>query len=163
MRGHDEQQLGVFSYVNSEQRIPHDHPLRQLRAMADEALRELKPRFSRLYAKTGRPSIAPGEVVACVAAPSVVLRAQRTDADGATRLQLVVPLVCGTEHGRSDLECDGVHEESAASAGRRHRRRFFRSRTQAGTFAGLAVGRALHSGWNSTGGMGRTEELSPCR
>ena len=42
MRGQDEQQLGVFSYVNSEQRIPHDHPLRQLRAMADEALRELK-------------------------------------------------------------------------------------------------------------------------
>src|SRR2546427_6480725 len=157
MRGQDEQQLGVFSYVSPEQRIPYDHPLRQLRAMADEALRELKPRFSRLYAKTGR------EVVACVAAPSVVLRAQRTDADGATRLQLVVPLVCGTEHGRSDLECDGVHEESAASAGRRHRRRFFRSRTQAGTFAGLAVGRALHSGWNSTGGMGRTEELSPYR
>ena len=42
MRGQDEQQLGVFSYVNSEQRIPHDHPLRQLRVMADEALRELK-------------------------------------------------------------------------------------------------------------------------
>jgi hypothetical protein len=51
MRGQDEQQLGVFSYVSSEQRIPHDHPLRQLRVMADEALRELKPRFSRLYAK----------------------------------------------------------------------------------------------------------------
>ena len=59
MRGQDEQQLGVFSYVSPEQRIPHDHPLRQLRAMADEALRELEPRFSRLYAKTGRPSIAP--------------------------------------------------------------------------------------------------------
>jgi transposase len=27
--------------------------------MADEALRELKPRFSRLYTKTGRPSLAP--------------------------------------------------------------------------------------------------------
>ncbi len=42
MRGQDEQQLGVFSYVNSEQRIPPDHPLRQLRVMADEALRALK-------------------------------------------------------------------------------------------------------------------------
>src|SRR6266699_4347010 len=59
MRGQDEQQLGVFSYISPEQRIPHDHPLRQLRVMADEALRELKPRFNRLYAKTGRPSIAP--------------------------------------------------------------------------------------------------------
>ena len=42
MRGQDEQQLGVFSYVNSEQRIPHDHPLRQLRAMADEAPARVK-------------------------------------------------------------------------------------------------------------------------
>src|SRR6266851_431535 len=63
MRGQDEQQLGVFSYVSPEQRIPHDHPLRQLRIMADEALRELKPRFSRLYAKTGRPSIAPEKLL----------------------------------------------------------------------------------------------------
>ena len=31
--------------------------------MADEALRELKPRFSRLYAKTGRPSIAPEKLL----------------------------------------------------------------------------------------------------
>jgi transposase len=59
MRGQDEQQLGVFSYASPEQRIPYDHPLRQLRVTADEALRELKPRFGRLYAKTGRPSIAP--------------------------------------------------------------------------------------------------------
>ena len=63
MRGQDEQQLGVFSYVNPEQRIPLDHPLRQIRVMTDEALRELKPRFSRLYAKTGRPSIAPEKLL----------------------------------------------------------------------------------------------------
>jgi transposase len=31
--------------------------------MADEALRELRPRFSRLYAKTGRPSIAPEKLL----------------------------------------------------------------------------------------------------
>jgi len=63
MRGQDDQQLGVFSYVSPEQRIPHDHPIRQLRVMADEALRELKPRFSRLHAKSGRPSIAPEKLL----------------------------------------------------------------------------------------------------
>jgi transposase len=31
--------------------------------MADEALRELKPCFSSLYAKTGRPSIAPEKLL----------------------------------------------------------------------------------------------------
>src|SRR5258708_40333987 len=63
MRGNDEQQLGVFSYVSPEQRIRQHHPLLQLCVMADEALRRLKARFSRLYAKTGRPSIAPEKLL----------------------------------------------------------------------------------------------------
>src|SRR5450755_3569872 len=63
MRGKDEQQLDVFSYISPEQRVPQDHPLRSLRAMTDEALRELQPRFNKLYAKTGRPSIAPEKLL----------------------------------------------------------------------------------------------------
>jgi hypothetical protein len=47
------------SYIPLEQRVPVDHPLRALRAMIDEVLRELSPQFSQLYAKVGRPSIAP--------------------------------------------------------------------------------------------------------
>jgi transposase len=63
MRGKDEQQLDVFSYISPEQRVPQDHPLRSLRAMTDEALRGLQPRFNKLYAKTGRPSIAPEKLL----------------------------------------------------------------------------------------------------
>ena len=63
MRGNDEQQLDVFSYVSPEQRVPQDHPLRPLRVMTDEALRELQPQFHKLYAKTGRPSIAPEKLL----------------------------------------------------------------------------------------------------
>ena len=63
MRGKDEQQLDVFSYISPEQRVPHDHPLRPLRVMTDGALRELQPRFNQLYAKTGRPSIAPEKLL----------------------------------------------------------------------------------------------------
>src|SRR5262250_1244961 len=63
MRGKDEQQLDVFSYISPEQRVPHDHPLRPLRVMTDEALRQLQPRFNKLYAKTGRPSIAPEKLL----------------------------------------------------------------------------------------------------
>ena len=63
MRGKDEQQLDVFSYVSPEQRVPQDHPLRSLRALTDEALRDLQPRFNKLYAKTGRPSIAPEKLL----------------------------------------------------------------------------------------------------
>jgi transposase len=63
MRGNDEQHLDVFSYVSPEQPVPQDLPLRPLRAMTDEALRELQPRFNKLYAKTGRPSIAPEKLL----------------------------------------------------------------------------------------------------
>jgi transposase len=61
MRGKDEQQLDVFSYVSPEQGVPHDHPLRALGVLTDEALRQ--PRFNKLYAKTGRPSIAPEKLL----------------------------------------------------------------------------------------------------
>jgi transposase len=59
MRGDEEQQDEMYSYRTSEMRVPQDHPLRPLRRMCDEALRELSPLFERLYSHTGRPSIAP--------------------------------------------------------------------------------------------------------
>src|SRR5579862_9689070 len=59
MRGDDEQSGHLFSYLSPEQRVPADHPLRTIRAMTDEALGRLSPRFEALYAKTGRPSIPP--------------------------------------------------------------------------------------------------------
>lgn len=51
--------MGVFSYVWLEERIPTDHPLRSIRALADEALTALNARFDELYSPMGRPSIAP--------------------------------------------------------------------------------------------------------
>ncbi len=59
MRGQDARQAAMFSYVSLEERIPADHPLRAIRAMADRALAALGPLFSKLYALTGRESIPP--------------------------------------------------------------------------------------------------------
>jgi transposase len=59
MRGADHQQSTMFSYISAERRVPKDHPLRAIRAMADRALKELGPRFEAIYASSGRPSIAP--------------------------------------------------------------------------------------------------------
>ena len=53
----------MFSYVSPERRIPADHPLRPIREMTDEVLRQLSRRFAGLYAKTGRPSIAPEKLL----------------------------------------------------------------------------------------------------
>jgi transposase len=59
MRGDDPKAAHIFSYISPEQRVPADHPLRPIRQMTDDALRGLSRRFARMYAPTGRPSIAP--------------------------------------------------------------------------------------------------------
>jgi transposase len=49
----------MYSYINPEDRIPQDHPLRRIRQMVDTALGELWAHFESLYARRGRPSIPP--------------------------------------------------------------------------------------------------------
>ena len=59
MRGSDPKQEAMFSYVSPENRVPAEHPLRPLRALMDDILKQMSPRLAKLYAGTGRPSIAP--------------------------------------------------------------------------------------------------------
>jgi transposase len=59
MRGEDEKQRGLYSYVTLEQRVPAEHPLRKIRPMFDRALASLDGEFELLYSRKGRPSIAP--------------------------------------------------------------------------------------------------------
>jgi len=59
MRGHVEPQASMFSYFSAESRVPPQHPLRSIKAYADELLRGLSRQFEQMYAKTGRPSIPP--------------------------------------------------------------------------------------------------------
>ena len=59
MRGDDNLQEGIFSYISPEKRVPADHPLRPIRKMVDEILKEMSPQFAKLYSNVGRPSIAP--------------------------------------------------------------------------------------------------------
>lgn len=59
MRGNDNHQEEIFSYVPMEKRVPRDHPLRRVRAMTDAALQRMSPQFEALYAPVGRPSIPP--------------------------------------------------------------------------------------------------------
>ena len=63
MRGEDENSGKMFSYVSAERRIPADHPLRAMRQMVDGVLKELSGRFDGLYARVGRPSIAPEKLL----------------------------------------------------------------------------------------------------
>ncbi len=59
MRGRDDRDEGLFSYVRLDERVPADHPLRAIRALTDEALSALNGRFEALYSGAVRPSIPP--------------------------------------------------------------------------------------------------------
>lgn len=63
MRGIDQQQSHMFSYLSPEQRVRKDHPLRPIRTMVDEVLTQLSPLFGKIYAREGRPSIAPEKLL----------------------------------------------------------------------------------------------------
>lgn len=63
MRGDDQQQNHIFSYLSPEARVRKDHPLRAIRAMVDEVLSQLSRRFDSMYARVGRPSIAPEKLL----------------------------------------------------------------------------------------------------
>ena len=59
MRGADERSGSLFSYVDIEDRVPQEHPLRRIRELANGALSSLDRDFARLYSRLGRPSIPP--------------------------------------------------------------------------------------------------------
>ena len=63
MRGDDQQQNHMFSYLSPESRVRKDHPLRAIRTLVDEVLTQLSPRFDTMYARVGRPSIAPEKLL----------------------------------------------------------------------------------------------------
>jgi len=66
MRGDDQRQSEMFSYVSLEQRVPEDHPLRAIRQTVDEILRGMNREFDSLYAQTGRPSVPPERLLRAV-------------------------------------------------------------------------------------------------
>jgi len=76
MRGDDNQQEGIFSYISSEKRVPGDHPLRPIRKMVGEILKEMSPQSVKLYSDVGRPSIRARAAVAVVAVADLLFGAQ---------------------------------------------------------------------------------------
>ncbi len=63
MRGTDEANGSLFSFVDLEARVPARHPLRKIRQVVNEALASLDAEFEVLYTDFGRPSIAPERLI----------------------------------------------------------------------------------------------------
>lgn len=63
MRGEDVFQESLFTTVQLESFVPADHPLRPIKALLDEAMKNLNWLFSSIYAETGRESIPPERLI----------------------------------------------------------------------------------------------------
>src|SRR5258708_5964413 len=63
MRGSDQGNGSLFSYVDLEQRVRPDHPLRVIREIANASLQALSADFDALYSPFGRESIPPERLV----------------------------------------------------------------------------------------------------
>ena len=63
MRGRFTDQGGLFSYIAPDKRVPADHPLRKVRELVRDVLSDLNRSLGRLYAREGRPSIPPEQLL----------------------------------------------------------------------------------------------------
>lgn len=78
MRGKKETQVTMLSAVTANDLVPEDHPIREIKPMVDQALAELSPTFTRMYAETGRPSIPPEHLLkACLLIALYSVRSER--------------------------------------------------------------------------------------
>ena len=97
MRGIFRDQAQLFSYVSPESRVPSGHPLRKIHGLVRDVLSGLSWSFARLYAKEGRPSVPPEQLLSA----------------------LLIQALYGirTVAGRSGVGPDNVHQEPRTPAG----------------------------------------------
>ena len=78
MRGDVKKQASFLSIVGPEQRVPQDHPIRRIKALADRELARLSSHFDEMYAGGGRPSIPPESLLkACLLIALFSVRSER--------------------------------------------------------------------------------------
>jgi transposase len=63
MRGADQRNDTLFSYVRPDSPVPRNHPPRAIRRITGRALTALSDQFNAMYLQIGRPSIPPEKLL----------------------------------------------------------------------------------------------------
>jgi len=63
VRGVPERQLAMLTTLSPEELIPPDHPIRRIRKVVDDVLAGLDGEFAAMYARAGRPSVPPEQLL----------------------------------------------------------------------------------------------------
>ena len=113
MRWRRDPQGTMLAFVDVEERVPKDHPLRTIKGVADEALERLSGEL--MYSEVGRASVPPERLLK--ASLLISLHSVRSERAFCVGVQPPVSLVPGHEPDGAQLRPDGVHQEPPASVG----------------------------------------------
>ena len=158
MRGTSDQQIESLVALTPEDLVPHGHPIRRIKPLADRVLQELSPTFSRMYAKGGRPSVPPEHLLK--ASLLIALYSVRSERQFCERLTYDMLF-----RWFLDLNIRGGSFDQSTFAKNRTRLlahevtgRFLRGGGERGEAAAPAVGGALQRGRDPVGGVGLREK-----
>ena len=96
MRGADQNQGLIYSYVAMERRIRVDHPARKVRVLVDRALKSMDPLLEYDVCVFRAPIDCAGASFTGAASDDFVFDSIGASVNGAIGLQPVVPVVCGS-------------------------------------------------------------------
>ena len=112
MRGRFRDQGGLFSYVSPEERVPQNHPLRRIQQLVRDVLKELSPSFGRLYAREGRPSVPPEQLLSALLLQVFYgIRSERQLIEHST----IICCIAGSSGSRRTTRC-GIPRRSPKTA-----------------------------------------------
>ena len=159
MRGRRNPQITMLAFIDLEERVPPDHPLRTIKRLADEALAELSPTFDEMYAEDGRPSIPPERLLK--ASLLIALYSVRSERAFCEELDynLLFRWFLDMDLIEPSFDPTVVHQEPRAAAEARGRAAALRRGGRPGPRAGAALGRALHRRRDADRGGRQPEEL----
>ena len=157
MRGSGDPQEVMLAVVNLEERVPKDHPLRTIKAVADEALKRLSPEFDRMYSKVGRASVPPERLLKA----SLLISLYSVRSERAFCEELEYNLLF-----RWFLDMNLMERSFDPTVFTKNRKRLLEHRTGPVRRGGMgsgpswtAVGRALQRGRDADRGGGQHQEL----
>ena len=121
MRGEAERQVPLLTLTTPERRVPQDHPIRRIKALADAELARLSPVFETMYSERGRPSIPPEVLLkSCLL---IALYSVRSERQFCERLQydLLFRFFLDLDLDEDAFDASSFAKNKAAAAGGRRR------------------------------------------
>ena len=163
MRGRHDPQATMSAFVDLEERVPQDHPIRTIKIIADDALERLSPEFDQMYSKVGRASVPPERLLK--ASLLICLYSVRSERAFCEELEYNLLF-------RWFLDMNLMERSFDPTVFTKNRRRLLEHRigpvaVRPGGSGGrppeVAVGRALQRGRDADRGCGEHQELQTAR